>query len=76
VHYNYRCIETIICVSVCLVVCLCAITMVISGKYYSQRILAVVRRNYEYVLQTLLLTVSTCYTFLLLTLSFHLYTRK
>jgi hypothetical protein len=55
-----------LCVSVCL--CLCAITIVFSGKYYAQCILAVVRRNY--VLHILLLTVSTCYTFLLLTLSF------
>jgi hypothetical protein len=35
-----------VCVRVSLSVCLCAITMVISGTYYAQHILAVVRRNY------------------------------
>jgi hypothetical protein len=48
-------------VSVCarVSVFLCVKTMVISGKDYAQRILAVVRKNY--VLNVLLLTVSTCY---------------
>jgi ABC-type sulfate transport system permease component len=68
------CVCVSVCVCVCVCVCLCAITMVISEKYYPQRILAAVRRNY--VLQVLLLTVSTCYTFLLLTLPFHLYPLK
>jgi hypothetical protein len=40
------CVPVCVRVPMSLCVCLCAITMVISGKYYAQRILVVVRRNY------------------------------
>jgi hypothetical protein len=59
------CVRPCACVCVrarvcpCVSVCLCAIKMVISGKYYAQRILAVVR---NYVLHTFV-TVSTLYIF-------------
>jgi Na+/H+ antiporter NhaD/arsenite permease-like protein len=66
----FLCVSVCLCVSACLYVrvsvCLCAIAMVISGKYYAQHILAVVGRKYD-VLYILLPT---------LTLVLNLYPRK